>query len=96
MGLGSSRDSDIATESATVPKVQLVSRLDVEPPGADPMSTTPIATRDGRPKAWDRPNITGGMSRNCENMPIRKARRLVVHTLMVKGGGNRRLCRRLA
>ena len=51
------------------------------------MSTTPTATRDGRPKAWDRPNITGGMSRNCENMPIRKARRLVVHTCMVKGGG---------
>ena len=77
---GLDRGSDIATERATLPPAQEVRRLDVEPPGAEPMSTTPIATRDGRPKAWARPNITGGMSRNCENIPIRKARRFVVHT----------------
>ena len=72
--------ADIATESATLPSAQWVSRLEVDPPGAEPTSTTPMATRGAKSNTYAKPNDKNGMSTNCDTAPITKARRLDDHT----------------
>ena len=66
---------DIAIDSATLPFDQWVKRLDVEPPGAQPMRTTPVATKSEKPNHCAVAQAKRGMKPNCEAKPASEASR---------------------